>query len=134
MIRLFSGKDNWIPPQFPVKYPNGMSVSDGRRVYYIAGDEKIPHFSKRTLDSWSTRVIIGTEHSLSEYKESTRRLGFRSGSIVLDFASLNLYYIDNNKRRKITDPDFFVNTGLSEKDAIKASEKEVLLHERGDDI
>lgn len=134
MIRQFFRKSKFDPPAHRVFYPTGMTVTDGETAFYIKGDQKIPYFSDRILNSWGTRVIRGSKASLDGYRKADSYMAFRPGSIVLDFADLKLYYIEGSKRRLITTPDFLSNLGLSDADAIKASRDEIMLHEQGEDI
>lgn len=121
-------------PEHPIAYPDGVAVETESGVYYIKGGKKYRFTSDRVLGSWGLRPARGSEVSVSEFPTAKTVMGFRDGTLVLDFEDNTLWVISNLRRRKITSPDWMDRLSLSTKDAIVASAKEVALHLEGDDL
>ena len=61
-------------------------------------------------------------------------LGFRDGTLIRDVSNQRLYLISDNKKRNISDPDFFKIFNYKKDDIILVSSKEAGCHKEGEPI
>jgi len=110
--------------------PSGLIAHTEKGYFYIKGLKKFKFVSERAMLSWNLPVISTTDDKLSEFK-LFGTLGFRDGTLIKDISDGKIYLVSDSKRRHITDPDVleWLNT-----DIVKASQKEVLIHEEGDKL
>ena len=110
--------------------PSGLIAHTEKGYFYIKGLKKFKFVSERAMLSWNLPVISTTDDKLSEFK-LFGTLGFRDGTLIKDISDGKIYLVNDSKRRHITDPDVleWLNT-----DIVKASQKEVLIHEEGDKL
>jgi hypothetical protein len=78
-------------------------------------------------------VIDSTEIALRDYAVSGK-VGFRDGTMIQNMADGKIYLISENRRRLLTDPDFFEKTGYLRDWCILVSDEEANLHKDGEDI
>lgn len=123
-----------VRPTDPIVYPDGIAVSTEDNTYFIKGGVRYRFPTQRVLDSWGLTPAIGSEASVQKHKMAKAVMGFRDGTLLLDFTDNVLYLVSGSKRRRITDPDWLDRLNLDYKDAIVASTKEVMLHNEGDDL
>ena len=123
-----------VRPTEPIVYPDGVAVETEKARYFIKGEVKYKFYSDKVFDSWGLKAIPSSEYSLVNYPTAKTVMGFRDGTLVLDFSDNFLYFISNSKRRKVTDPDWLDSLSLDISDAMLASAKEVALHSEGDDL
>jgi len=110
--------------------PSGLIAHTEKGYFYIKGLKKFKFVSERAMLSWNLPVISTTDDKLSEFK-LFGTLGFRDGTLIKDISDGKIYLVSDSKRRHVTDPDVleWLNT-----DIVKASQKEVLIHEEGDKL
>jgi len=110
--------------------PSGLIAHTEKGYFYIKGLKKFKFVSERAMLSWNLPVISTTDDKLSEFK-LFGTLGFRDGTLIKDISDGKIYLVSDSKRRHVTDPDVleWLNTII-----IKASQKEVLIHEEGDPL
>ena len=119
-------------PDGPVEYPSGMCVRANGTHYYINGAFKHPVTSPRILLSWSfPRIIETSDEALAKYV-TTKKLGFRDGTLVKNLHDGRLYFISKGLKRPVTNPDALASMGLGSKDAILISLEESSLHKIGE--
>lgn len=123
-----------VRPTESLTYPDGVAVETEEATYFIKGGVRYRFPTQRVFESWSLHAAYGSEQSVKQHKLSKTVMGFRDGTLILDFADNVLYLISNAKRRRVTNPDWLDSLNLDYKDAIVASTKEVALHNEGDDL
>lgn len=109
---------------------SGMCIKHSTGYYYVNGGRLFELPTERIVASWGFPRI--TEVYALPNLPVGGKMGFRSGTIVMDYTTYAKYYIEGNKRRRITDPDFCLALGV--KTPMIASRKEIDLHEPGEDI
>lgn len=118
----------------PTIYLSGTCIRTEDGLFYIRGNKRYRIISDRILRSQAfPRVIKTTEDAVSKYRIAGR-LGFRSGSILLDIADNTFWYIEDTKRRHIMTPDVLNSLGVSYSKVPLASRQELEIHEQGEDI
>lgn len=123
-----------VRPTEPINYPDGVAVQTEDETYYIKGGVRYRFPSDRVFESWSLKPIVGSEMSLTNFKRARSVMGFRDGTLVVDFSDNAIYFISNNKRRRVTNPDWLDNLNLDLSDAIVVSTKEISLHNEGEEL
>jgi len=121
------------PPQNKVYnpvVPSGLIAHTEKGYFYIKGLKKFKFISERAMLSWNLPVIPTSDDKLNGFK-LYGTLGFRDGTLIKDISDGKIYLVSDSKRRHVTDPDVleWLNT-----DIVKASQKEVLIHEEGDKL
>lgn len=119
------------PPRIRTDYPFGTCVQT-ETGYWLIRDKmrfKIP--TERTLASWSFNIVPSTESAVKHYK-TAGKLGFRDGTLIKNAANGKMYIIAANKKRHITNPDFFDNTLIDRAKMVEVSDYEAELHEDGE--
>lgn len=119
-------------PDYPIKYPDGVVVEAGGVSYFIKSGQRFKFTTERVFESWGLRRIPGTEASLANFPVARTVMGFRDGTLVMDFEDNTIYLISGLRRRKITNPDWLDRLNLNVSDATVVSAKEIALHFEGD--
>lgn len=119
-------------PQEPVDYPSGVCVRTETGTFYIKGDFKYPVKTPRIQDSWSFHTVIETtDKAISKYLRG-KPLGFRDGTVIYDFSSGRTFFIADNKRRHVVEPNALARFGRDfKRDAVWVSEEEANMHQDG---
>ena len=121
-------------PTGRIDYPDGVAVETEAQRYYIKSGKKYRFTSERVFDSWSLSLATSSEASVAHIPQAPTVMGFRDGTLVMDFTDNILYLISGLKRRKVTNPDWMDRLNLNVEDAILASAKEIALHLEGEDL
>jgi hypothetical protein len=110
--------------------PSGLIAYTEKGYFYIKGNKKFKFVSERAMLSWSLPVIKTSEEKINKISLAGT-LGFRDGTLIKDISDGKIYLVSDSKRRHVIDPDVleWLNT-----DIITAGQKEVLIHEEGDNI
>lgn len=115
-----------------VMWPSDTVVECSSGVYLVKGDKKLKFYSKRTLESWNFSVSpIPVHDSAIEYLKYGGIIGFRNGSLLESMADGKMYLISDNKRRHITNPDWFEEYGFAGLPILTVSTSELEIHEEG---
>lgn len=119
------------PPKIRTDYPFGTCIhtEDG---YWLIREKmrfKIP--THRVLRSWDFRVVEAHESAVKHFRKAGT-LGFRDGTVIQNIADGKMYMIAQNKKRHITNPDFFHDLGFIDHPLIKVSDEEAKLHDDGE--
>ena len=128
LLKRLQQKPN--PKNYNPLVPSGLIAHTEKGYFYIKGLKKFKFISERAMLSWNLAVIPTSDDKLSGFK-LYGTLGFRDGTLIKDISDGKIYLVSDSKRRHITDPDVleWLNT-----DIVKASQKEVLIHEEGDKL
>jgi hypothetical protein len=110
--------------------PSGLIAHTEKGYFYIKGNKKFKFVSERAMLSWSLPIIDTTENKLSKFIIAGT-LGFRDGTLIKDISDGKMYLVSDSKRRHIVEPSVleWLNT-----DVIGAGQKEVLIHEEGEQL
>jgi len=128
ILKAFQPKPT--PKVYNPTVPSGLIASTEKGYFYIKGGKKFKFISERAMLSWNLPVINTTDDKIVNFK-LFGTLGFRDGTLIKDISDGKIYLVSDSKRRHVTDPDVleWLNT-----DIVKASQKEVLIHEEGDKL
>jgi len=128
ILKAFQPKPT--PKVYNPTVPSGLIAHTEKGYFYIKGLKKFKFISERAMLSWNLAVIPTSDDKLSGFK-LYGTLGFRDGTLIKDISDGKIYLVSDSKRRHVTDPDVleWLNT-----DIVKASQKEVLIHEEGDKL
>lgn len=117
----------------PTIFPSGLAVKTEKGIYWIKDGKRFKLISQRAADSWAFTTVNATEQAVSAMRLAGK-LGFRDGSLIKNIADGKMYFISQNKRRHIVDPDSFDKYGLDRSRVIEVSEIEAAAHDLGDDL
>jgi len=110
--------------------PSGLIACTENGYFYIKGLKKFKFISERAVGSWNLPVVYTSEDKLNGFK-LYGTLGFRDGTLIKDISDGKIYLVSDSKRRHIVDPDVLEWLNA---DIITASQKEVMIHEEGDNL
>lgn len=110
--------------------PSGLIANTEKGYFYIKGNKKFKFISERAMLTWKLPVIKTTDDKLSKYI-TYGTLGFRDGTLIKDISDGKIYLVSDSKRRHIIDADVLEWLNI---DIIKAGQKEVLIHEEGENL
>lgn len=114
-----------------MKFPNGVLVENDQLIYRVSGNTLHPLLSWRAAVSWG-QPIIQAEY-IYDYELSELKIGFRPTTIVQSVVDGKIYFIEGNKKRLITTPDFW-DLGFNEFEIIIVSQDELEFHKNAEDI
>lgn len=115
------------------EYPTGVCVKADGVYWYVQGKYKRRIPTLRILASWAFPFVLEvTNDSLSSLL-TAKALGFRDGKIVRAMDG-TYFLVSDRKLRKIANPDFLDATRIDRSSIKFASDKELALHERGEDL
>jgi hypothetical protein len=115
------------------EYPTGVCVKADGEYWYVQGKFKRKIPSLRILASWSFPFVLEVEDGSLSSLLTAKPLGFRDGKIVRAMDG-TFFLVSDRKLRKIANPDFLAATGIDKGRIKYASDKELALHERGEDL
>lgn len=119
----------------PINYPSGICVKTSEGYFYLKGSKRYRIQSKQILRSWRFPRIIGTKESALEFFPVGGKLGFRAGTVVYDIANRKFYYIDESRRRLITNVDeVLYRLRIKRSDVILVGPSDIDLHTEGDEL
>lgn len=118
-----------------VIWPSDTVVECSSGIYLVKGSKKLKFYSDRVYKSWNFPVTpIPVYDSSIEYLQYGGIIGFRNGSLLESMADGKMYLISDNKRRHITNPDWFEQYGFAGQPIITVSTSELKLHDEGDPL
>ena len=130
---MFRKKIKTEPQPLNIDVPNETVISVGDKTYWVKGGKKYLVPSKRVLDSYGWRPpVVLTEEAANRIPTSNGKILFRGGTAIRSMVTYEVFLISDNKRRLVTSPDTLDALGLN--NIVLVSEKEVNMHERGEDI
>ena len=115
------------------EYPTGVCVRTTSGYWYVQGKFKRKIPSLRILESWSFPFVLEVEDDSLSSLLTAKALGFRDGKIVRAMDG-TYYLVSDRKLRRIANPDFLEATGVDRGSIKYASDKELALHELGEDL
>lgn len=122
-------------PTSPYDYPSGVCVKTESGLYYLKNKTKYRIKSDKVFKSWKFPVVIdSSDHAISHYRPSLRRLGFRDGTIVRDIYDQRLYIISNSERVSITTPEAYAVLAIDDSVIPYVSHEDVVFHKEGGSI
>jgi hypothetical protein len=113
--------------------PSGLIAKTEKGYYYVKGDKRYKLVSSRAAQSWGLKVINTLESTIKDIK-TCGILGFRDGTLIRDISNQKIYLVSDNKKRNISDPDFFKVFPYGKNDIIMVSSKEAACHKEGEPI
>ena len=113
-----------------MKYPNGVLVEHDEQIYRVSDDKLYPLASWRAVLSWGQPIV--SADFVYDYEISETKIGFRPTSVIQSVDGKS-YFIDGNKKRYISTPDFW-DLGFNEFESIKVSDEELAIHKDGEPI
>lgn len=113
--------------------PSGLIAKTEKGFFYVKGNKRYKIVSQRACNSWDLK-IINTSESLIKNIQVSGILGFRDGTLIRDVSNQKVYLISDNKKRNISDPDFFKVFNYKKDDIILISAKEAGCHKEGEPI
>lgn len=113
--------------------PSGLIAKTEKGYFYVKGDKRYKFVSTRAVNSWGLKQINTTESLIKNIK-ICGILGFRDGTIIRDISNQKIYLISDNKKRNISDPDFFKTFDYKKEEIILVSSKEAACHKEGENI
>lgn len=128
-----------IPPhpllvtEQPVDFPDGLAIETADASYLIKNGKRYRFFSTRCRESWSLETIQAAPEAVSGFKHGGV-LGFRDGSLIMNFADGKIYLISQSKRRQVMSRDALVRYGLDSRGITEVSDDEANIHEDGEPI
>lgn len=129
-MRLFKTKHEVVTSK--TDYPSGTVVETPLGTFYIKDNYRLRIPSLTVLNSWNfSQVIQATENAVGHYK-ILGKLGFREGTVIQNIADGKMYLISKNKRRHITNPEFFTKMGFDRNKIVVASNADAELHIDGE--
>jgi hypothetical protein len=112
--------------------PSGIFIRrKSGEAYYVKASIAHP-VSEIHLQSWSAKPVLVTEMAFATLTIG-KKIGFRDGTVVKDFADGIMYLISDSKRRKITSPDALAALGGKKASMLVPSEY-ILVHEEGEPL
>lgn len=121
-------------PTKPINYPDGFAVETESAYYFIKGGKRLAFPSERVFLSWNLAPIRSSEASVGHLPLAKPKMGYRDGSLVVDFKDNQIYLISGGKRRLVTNPSILDDLNLDPIGAIVASHAEVLMHPEGEEL
>lgn len=121
-------------PTKPINYPDGVAVETESAYYFIKGGKRLKFPSDRVFESWSLTPIRSSEASIKHIPLARPKMGFRDGSLIVDFQDNKIYLISGGKRRLISNPSVLDDLNLDAISATVASHAEVLMHDEGEEL
>ena len=115
------------------RVPSGMIAHTEKGFFYVKGEKRFRFISDRARDSWKLHTVETTELAMSDCK-IVGIIGFRDGTLIRDVSDNKLYLICDNKRSLIADPDLVFALGLSKKQELLVSKKEVDFQKLGEPL
>lgn len=113
--------------------PSGLIAKTEKGYFYVKGNKRYKLVSQRAANSWDLK-IINTSESLIKNIQVSGILGFRDGTLIRDISNQKIYLISDNKKRNISDPDFFKIFNYKKDDIVLVSAKEAGCHKEGEPI
>lgn len=113
--------------------PIGTCVYDGTNHWYLQGRYKRAILTKRVFKSWNFPYVVNVSPEFTASLLKAKPLKFRNGTIVRAMDG-GIYVISEGKRRLIANPDYLVAFGLKKSDVEYISNRELELHELGEDL
>ncbi len=114
-----------------MKFPNGVLVEHDQIIYRVSENILHPLLSWRATVSWGQPILPA--EFIYDYEVSPLRIGFRPTSILQSTVDGKYYFIEGNKKRLITTPDFW-DLGFDEFEVLVVSQEELEFHKNGEDI
>ena len=115
---------------FAPRVPSGLIAHTEKGYFLMKGAKRFQFTSTRARLSWGLKTIETTEFSIRNSKV-VGFVGFRDGTLIRNIADNRIYFIADNKKMQITDPDVLIKLGYKYKDIILVSAKETALHKDG---
>ena len=125
--------------QKPIRteFPSGTFLHTEKGYFYVHSPTKRYRFlTKRVLDSWAPHRVVEASESepgVARLKIAAK-MKFRNGSLLYSQADGKMYLVSENKLRHITSPDWLTNLSLDRRAAVRVSESEINLHEKGEPL
>ena len=114
-----------------MKYPNGVLIEHDQLIYRVSGNTLNPLLSWRAAVSWGQPILPA--EIIYDYEVSTLKLGFRPTTIIQSVVDGRCYFIEGNKKRLITTPDFW-DLGFEKYEIVVVSQEELDFHKNAEDI
>lgn len=133
---------SWLKPKEATKstrltaktdFPTGLCVEANGKYYLIRNNTRLRYPTDRVWESWSLPAIP-CEYDAIKHIPLAGSLGFRDGSLILNYADGKIYLVSANKRRLITSPDVYERYGLDRENIIEVSQDEIDLQREGEPL
>lgn len=82
--------------------------------------------------SWNVAPVPASVEAIKHYP-TAGTIGFRPGALLVDMSN-TYWFMQDDVRRKVADPDFFGRLGFDYRNAIAVSNVELDFHEEGEEI
>jgi hypothetical protein len=120
-------------PPLDATPPNGVFVrTPDFKLYYVKAGQALI-IAEVPFESWGMDAIPVTRMAMQAIEMTDRRIGFRDGTLVKDFADGIMYLISDSKRRRIENPDVFEALG-GKKRLMTVPSEYIRLHVEGEPI
>lgn len=111
--------------------PSGLSIKIDGQYFLVKNGTLLRYYSERVFKSWRVAAIAADSSLLAELGVGGQ-LGFRDGTLALNYSDGKMYLISDRKRRLLANPNVWEKYGLSKANMIAVSQSEIDLHKEGD--
>ena len=114
-------------------YPDGIMIVYDDAIYRVQRKSLIPLMSFDAAMSWNQPIFNADEETIeNEYEISSKKLGFRPGTVISSKDG-DVYYIEGTVKRRVNQHAYRL-IGFNDFEKIRVQDFELAFHPTGDDI